>query len=229
MRLLLYISFFFLIQSSCEKSDNTTWREINIVELNSSGVTLTSISFHNEKNGIFSAAERGYSNIYSTTDGGETWIQQESGTSSFLRDVVYINENYIFAVGSGGTILFSKTGGIDWNEQDSGVNQNLSAVDFIDQKNGFTAGANGTILQTQDGGKNWRSLDGYTNHGLLDINFNNDTGYAVGFGGTILKTVDGGANWQQYLSSTDNTLRSVQIPDSNKVIMVGDKGTILLK
>lgn len=310
MRLASYILFIFLILVSCGKSASNDWTEINIEDLNSDSVTLTSISFQNEKKGVFSAAERGYSYIYSstdggaswnqfysgeyhihdiilvddvfiytagnggtilksnnsgkewtllesrtdeplfaidflnrnngvaagrngtiitTTDGGETWVPRNSGSNSWLRDVAYIVENHIIAVGSGGTILHSKTGGNNWEEQDSGVTKNLSGIYFIDKNNGFASGADGTLLQTQDGGRHWQSLVSHTNSGLLDISFYNDTGYAVGFGGTILKSVDGGVNWHHEINVTDNTLRSVQMTDSNKVVVVGDRGLILLK
>jgi photosystem II stability/assembly factor-like uncharacterized protein len=49
--------------------------------------------------------------ILRTTDGGETWARQSSGTSVSLMAVSFADENNGTAVGAEGTILRTSTGG----------------------------------------------------------------------------------------------------------------------
>jgi hypothetical protein len=49
--------------------------------------------------------------ILRTTDGGETWVSQTSGTSNYLYGVSFTNANTGTVVGSYGTILRTTSGG----------------------------------------------------------------------------------------------------------------------
>ncbi|MDH4158613.1 MAG: glycosyl hydrolase, partial [candidate division Zixibacteria bacterium] len=49
--------------------------------------------------------------ILRTTDGGDTWVNQASGTDNWLETVCFTDRNTGTAVGIGGTILRATTGG----------------------------------------------------------------------------------------------------------------------
>lgn len=49
--------------------------------------------------------------ILRTTDGGNSWLSQSSGTSNFLLGVAFLDAHTGIAVGYGGTILRTNTGG----------------------------------------------------------------------------------------------------------------------
>ena len=60
--------------------------------------------------------------IMRTTDGGETWNPQQSGTTNFLLGVCFTDANTGTAVGGFGTIFRTTTGGTTW-VQEKGTSQ----------------------------------------------------------------------------------------------------------
>src|SRR5260370_12752822 len=59
--------------------------------------------------------------ILRTTDWGETWTAQSSGTTHYLIGVSLVDESIGTAVGYQGTILRTTDGGTTWTPQDSGT------------------------------------------------------------------------------------------------------------
>src|SRR5205823_14888414 len=93
--------------------------------------------------------------ILRTTDGGNNWIPQASGTESDLLRVSFTNTNNGTAVGQVGTILRTTDGGSHWGPQQSGTTELLAGVSFTDADHGIAVGALGTIVRTADGGNTW--------------------------------------------------------------------------
>src|SRR5215468_5673484 len=90
--------------------------------------------------------------IVRTTDGGNSWTIQASGTTQTLWDVSFIDANNGTAVGEGGTILGTTDGGDHWITQASGTTLQLRGVSITDATNGTAVGEGGTIVRTTDGG-----------------------------------------------------------------------------
>ncbi len=82
-----------------------------------------------------------------TTDGGISWIRQDSGTGRFLWDVAFVDTQEGWAVGSFGTILYSRDGGVTWELQYSGTEEILQSMVFIDKTLGWAVGEGGVILR----------------------------------------------------------------------------------
>ena len=68
--------------------------------------------------------------ILKTTDGGNHWQPQTSGTTNFLYGVSFTDVNTGTAVGFGGTILRTTNGGSSWDPQTSGTTVPLHGVVF---------------------------------------------------------------------------------------------------
>jgi len=88
--------------------------------------------------------------ILHTTDGGETWKKQVSGTTSHLWQIHFADSRTGWVVGNGGTILRTIDGGKTWTKQDSGTTLNLVRSHFADSRTGWVVGEGGTILATRD-------------------------------------------------------------------------------
>jgi hypothetical protein len=82
-----------------------------------------------------------------TTDGGETWFPQPSGTTRNLNGVCFANADTGWAVGDGGTIIWTTNGGASWGNQISGTTSDLHDVQFLSSKHGYAVGANNTIIE----------------------------------------------------------------------------------
>jgi photosystem II stability/assembly factor-like uncharacterized protein len=140
----------------------------------------------------------GTNKILKTTNGGASWVSQNSGTTHWLRSVDFpVDAQTGYAVGDTGTILKTTDGGTNWVSQNSGTTRNFFSVHFpVDIQTGYVAGGmNSNILvKTTDCGANWFRLSPETDVELFSVYFPVDasTGYITGGNGAILKTTDGG-------------------------------------
>ena len=140
--------------------------------------------------------------IIKTTDGGDTWIDQPSGTERFLYDIHFTDAEHGWAVGGylkEAVLLQTADGGSNWipHALDGEVADRLTDVDFTDSDHGWIIGGVNLALQTQDGGVTWNPLDLSSTPSALfvtSIDFvNADTGWLIG--SELLKTTDGGQSW----------------------------------
>jgi photosystem II stability/assembly factor-like uncharacterized protein len=98
--------------------------------------------------------------IWATSDGGENWKLQVSGTSTPLLGVNCVDAAHAWAVGvgkTGGVILATSNDRENWTEQRSDTSGILlTSVQFLDSRRGWVAGDKGAIWATTDGGENWQ-------------------------------------------------------------------------
>lgn len=93
--------------------------------------SLFSVKFSNGQHG-FVVGHPGV--ILCTTDGGETWEQQSSGTDVVLFKVETLDSKKAWVTGGEGVILHTDDGGKTWIIQNSRVNFKLNSVSFINKK-----------------------------------------------------------------------------------------------
>ncbi len=146
------------------------------------------------------------------------WYNQNSGTSSILQDIYFVDQDYGWASG-GHIILHTTDGGNSWIEQPAPPVQ-IYYVDifFLDRMNGWACGNEAKIIHTTDGGNTWIDQPNpytFPNPILYSIYFANaDTGWALGgdHGNyptftprrVVLYTTNGGNTWDfQYSVSNE--------------------------
>lgn len=96
--------------------------------------------------------------IQKTMDGGETWVNQETGKEDILEDIYFLDDSTGWAVGENGVILHTNNAGALWKEQSSGTIETLRSVRFVDKYTGWAVGGDlgvGVILSTNNGGIKW--------------------------------------------------------------------------
>src|SRR5439155_12028382 len=89
------------------------------------GNTLYGVSFTDASTGT-ATGDNG--TIIRTTDGGNSWAIQSSGTTNTLYGVSFTDVNFGTAVGAAGTVLRTTDGGNTWLSQISGTTNGLLAV-----------------------------------------------------------------------------------------------------
>jgi photosystem II stability/assembly factor-like uncharacterized protein len=170
--------------------------------------------------------------ILATTDGGQTWNKQISGTTAPLSAIHFVNALNGWAVSStkasGNVILNTSDGGNTWSIQSSGIATDLYGITFTDMLNGWIAGSGGTIMHTVNGGLSWTSqIVGTAIY--KSIAFTNSTsGYAAGTSGTIITTHDAGNTWTSQISGLGANLNAVCFCDLNSGCIAGENGTLLI-
>ena len=101
------------------------------------GNTLNGVCFIDANTGT---AVGNSGTIIRTTDGGQNWNIQFSGTMNRLNGVSFTDANNGIVVGYGGTILRTTDGGDNWVSQISNTADPLLGVSFTDVNNGTAAG-----------------------------------------------------------------------------------------
>jgi photosystem II stability/assembly factor-like uncharacterized protein len=149
--------------------------------------------------------------IFKSVDYGQTWVQQTSPTTQSLRDVFFSDDTHGFAVGVGGTIIYT-TDGTNWSihPQSSGGSgtpltaNTLNSVCFVGSSGWMGGGADNVkaeLYLTTDGGTTWTAVAAANNPSTDMCNslsfFDANKGYAAcdGRAPSIIYTNDGGVTW----------------------------------
>ena len=161
--------------------------------------------------------------IFHTTDRGQSWVLQSSGTSNSINAIQFLDANNGWAVGQKTSILQTNDGGATWNYQ----SLHNDATDFNGEfftsvDAGVIVGTNGAVVRTTDGGASWSPSIGVTSQDLNAVFFlDQNRGIAVGDTGTVVMTRDGGVSWQASQTGVINNLNSVWMLDTSNIIAVG--------
>jgi photosystem II stability/assembly factor-like uncharacterized protein len=141
-----------------------------------------------------------------------------SQDESFYQAIFFIDENYGWAVGDSGSILYSTDGGKVWDYQEGQTASSLLDVQFITHRTGWIVGANHTILKTENGGKVWYKIPiNNDNSGIfLSLSFiNAQIGWIADNTGHIFRTTDSGNSWTEQESHTHWAITSMQFLNEN--------------
>ena len=165
-----------------------------------------------------------FGSIYHTSDGGQTWRRQDSGTQRPLYAISFADELHGWAAGRRGFIIHTRDGGQTWLRQRSPryPPRNLLSLAAIDPNTAWAIGDWGSRYVTRDGGESWedrsflvdedhpsfpylsdeelaafeRGEKVYDDIYLNDVTFvDAERGWIAGEYGLIFRTEDGGASW----------------------------------
>ncbi len=135
--------------------------------------------------------------VFTSTDLGQNWALQASGTTASLNAGIGTIFNDGYAVGDGGLILATTNGGATWQPLPSGTTSDLYAIQDIAGSGTLeVAGADGLILTSDDSGATWTQRPTNTTATLRALSGANSLRHlAVGDNGTVLRSTDNGATW----------------------------------
>ncbi len=170
-----------------------------------------------------------------SSDFGETWVLQNSGTGNSLYSISMNENGRGFVASNNGspddaTYLYTENFGEDWSivHPDIDGEPTLFSVKQIGNDVIFT-GDDGYIGISHDGGQTFthHPLAGGNNIRMYDVVMNGNTGYAVGWKSTVLKTTD---NWETF-EVVDNNFGSyfsaIDLDNNQNLLAVGWHGTIV--
>ncbi len=162
---------------------------------------LSDISFVNDSVGWI-VGERG--TILKTTDGGQTWDIQESGTDLWLMNVSFTDENTGFASGNNSMVVYTVDGGENWLRMPGfqWYSDPLKSIYVVNPDTVWFGSWNGQIYGCFNYGSSWKRIA--PGGSYMEINSiwfpGNKRGIAAGgslSGGRFYKVSDdGGETWQ---------------------------------
>jgi len=130
--------------------------------------------------------------VLRTIDGGNSWTQQDVGTTDILMRVRFFGDTGWIVGGTHGkaVILNTRDHGETWQAQQTDLTKGLLDVFFTGSK-GWLVGETGTILKTEDGGLTWTRQESPTVENLTCIFFlSPNKGWAGGDKRTLLRFSD---------------------------------------
>ncbi|MBC6949390.1 PKD domain-containing protein [candidate division KSB1 bacterium] len=136
----------------------TTWQALQLSKTGPLKIGILGTAyFHDVRIGWVAGIVRYWENnqniykaeIFGTTDGGATWIIQESipNKLNFIRSAHFIDETTGWMVGYDGLIMNTTNGGMNWNKEEAGITETLSSIHFINPATGWVVGIDGHILR----------------------------------------------------------------------------------
>jgi photosystem II stability/assembly factor-like uncharacterized protein len=182
-----------------------TWERIDVP----TNQLLTSVCFVDS---LYGWAVGDSGTIIHTSDGGNTWVFQDSQTENEIVDVYFLNRDlgwassFNYSNSPFGTVLLKTTnGGTDWiGEPYPEENIFINCIFFMDSFNGWMGGNPHALVRTTNGGITWQQADIDTStlafFPVMGIQFYNAKyGYACGgmfdIAGVIWRTSNGGDKW----------------------------------
>jgi photosystem II stability/assembly factor-like uncharacterized protein len=224
------LSFFILMSFAHSSSAQTQpWKKLQ----SPVNITLRYLSFIDSLTG-WAAGETG--TIIRTTDGGNSWVFQNSTVQTFIMDIFFVDENLgwaltlkdVFPFNS--VILKTTNGGDEWSAENFPDSSKLiRTVFFFDSLNGFVGGS--YIAYTSDGGHNWVEADidsnMVSNFPVYKFKFlNRQFGYACGgridVAGVVWRTTNYGLSWNAQGISADEVFDVFIFDSLNAITLSGD-------
>ena len=195
--------------------------------------TLRAIDFSDGSTWGYGWAVGDNGTILRTTDFGDHWTTQSSGTTASLQGVQAMSDTAGVACGAGGKVLWTTDGGANWYPAVSHTSAMLTDMSY---GGGTVAavGEGGVIVRSFDGGVTWKRFTTYiAGDQLLGVFVDGSTYYICGGNGpngVLYISHNAGASWYRAVDSGP-ALFDVAVPFATVPgptgWAVGSGGTIL--
>lgn len=193
----------------CKKSENATGpistsSEWKLVRKAQATGYFWGLCFSDQNNG-WAIGDSG--RILHTSDGGDSWKAQESGTITSLKCVQFANAQKGWVGGKNDSIGITTNGGLSWTWQHPAgeSRRTFLAMSFINEYQGWVMDNYSGILHTEDGGMTWTSQNSGTRWAITAVQFlDAKEGWATATNRVVLHTLDGGNSWATITLDTLN-------------------------
>jgi photosystem II stability/assembly factor-like uncharacterized protein len=185
------LAFFINTEDKVLRTDNSgnTFLPRTIPLASSGTQNLTDVFFTDDYTGYITA--QGFKNIYKTVNSGGTWNLLNSGITTSLNSIYFVDSLLGYAAGESGIVLKTTDAGITWTPKSTGSDSFLNQIKFFNANNGIVVGNAGKIYLTNDGGDSWTSEDSGTTSDLNNLFYLSGTSaIIVGNEGIILKNTN---------------------------------------
>ncbi len=190
---------------------------------------LTGVSFPDARHG-WVVGHDGV--ILATTDGGQTWQRQDTGTDleTVYLDVHFRDAANGFAVGAYGKFMVTANGGKTWtaahpSEDEVHYNRLTAGSDGTL----YLAGEGGLLLISQDGGQKWtRSEVPYDGSLFGALPLDRDRVIVYGLRGHILRSEDQGASWTDESNQLQILIMGGVRLATGRIVLAGQGGNFFV-
>jgi photosystem II stability/assembly factor-like uncharacterized protein len=153
--------------------------------------------------------------IHRTIDGGDSWQLLNTGTTSSLTSVYFINEQIGFAAGVGDVFLRTTDGGDTWVNIDLPTASDYTGIQFLDESIGYVLTGE-RLFKTTTGGNDWTEeldIPTLSNGNFTKLFWVNENKGWIASTSAVFKTENGGDTWVLQFADTPNSSFSSGIQD----------------
>jgi photosystem II stability/assembly factor-like uncharacterized protein len=161
--------------------------------------------------------------FHHTTDGGQTWIQDNSWGS--IYDLFFLDPLHGWACGNGSVNYRTTDGGLTWSTSQKG-GTTMSSIWFVDLLEGWSVNIGGQILHSVDGGLSWTIVHSAGEYLSTIQFFDKQEGWAIG-GDTFLHTTNGGQSWTKATVPAGTWAHEARFADRLHGVAVGQSGNVV--
>src|SRR5690606_15016565 len=134
-------------------------------------VNLEDVNFVNDQTG-WACGDGGL--ILKTTNQGQNWVQQVSGTTKRFERIAIVDENIVYIAGQFRTVLKTTNSGDNWIILSEGQSApSYYAAFFLNKDTGFVAGDLQNVWKTTNGGVNFTPISIPNSSRFYDMYFRN--------------------------------------------------------
>jgi len=175
-----------------------------IIRTTDGGITWINCSFSNSPffiaEGIFLTTELkafviSMDDLFYTSNGGQTWMQQQFGSSTAFASIAF-NDSLNGYISGFEEIYRTSNGGNSWETFSFSLGDAiwLYGITAPNQNLIYAAGRWGRMVYSSDGGNSWEQRSSGPLSTFRDVSFYNEN-YGIAIGDGIFTTSDGGNNW----------------------------------
>lgn len=137
----------------------------------------------------------GWTYLWRTYDGGDSWVKGTVAPGSFSLDYVhFFDVNVGIGTGYGGSIYKTTDAGQTWIVKATSDSYRMENLQFINATTGFAFGYR-DILKTTDAGETWKSVLATSGNIHFGMMLDDKHGIAGAIPGKFYRTSDGGEAW----------------------------------
>jgi photosystem II stability/assembly factor-like uncharacterized protein len=194
-------------------NSGTTWTKLPF----DPGYRTYSVFFLNENLGYVGV--QGPTGLYKTTNGGQDWIQLNTGTgtsSSSIYDIKFYDQNLGFAMYGSGQVARTTNGGDNWTAVSAGWGSAAGYEIFVVNSSViYLCGGGNRVSKSTNGGVSFTQITTLGTVTLYSMHFfDENNGYIAGSGGKLYKTTNG-STFTEIQLPTAATLYSIRFIDNN--------------
>lgn len=192
--------------------------DYNIIDLNSAIIINDSI--------IITCGD--YGCIRRSTDSGKSF-QTVNGKyyDNNLLSLTKNQNNYVFAVGNNGEILYSSDNGIRWYDVNKFTDNTINDIEFTDNT-GFIGTNNGELFISNNNGIDWIVSNTSFESGINKIYLHTDKSIYLGLNnGAIYISKDLGQSWTKMISVVGNCINDICYLNDTTLLLAGNSSNLV--
>lgn len=168
--------------------------------------------------------------VWHTANAGAEWVRHVIPGNRRLQHISTDRHGGLWAVGQGGTMLYSPDRNWTWSPRSNSPAAEYSSIVAADDQYAWAGGAYDLILRTTDGGRHWQPCSLPGSHSVMTgmANVGRTHVWAAtafsSYSGNVLHSADGGLTWEAQFDNFILPMSGIAFPTRSAGWAIGGGG-----